>query len=97
MHVCKGGQISEVGAKFPRKFGPPGAIFPRKFGPGGPNFRGGGAKFPVTPATDPALIPILSAIQQSMAENQNLILEEAQRSTSEEAKSPASEKAQHIA
>ena len=42
MHVCKGGQISEVGAKFPRKFGPPGAIFPRKFGPGGPNF-------PVTP------------------------------------------------
>ena len=37
----KGGQISEVGAKFPRKFGPPGAIFPRKFGPGGPNFRGG--------------------------------------------------------
>ena len=42
----KGGQISEVGAKFPRKFGPPeakfpGAKFPRKFGPGGPNFRGG--------------------------------------------------------
>ena len=48
MHVCKGGQISEVGAKFPRKLGPPGAIFPRKFGRGGPNFRGG-AKFPVTP------------------------------------------------
>ena len=45
----------------------------------------------------PALIAILPAIQQSMAENQNLILEEAQRSTSEEAKSPASEKAQHIA
>ena len=41
MRVCKGGQISEVGAKFPREFGPPGAIFPRKFGPGGPNFRGG--------------------------------------------------------
>ena len=37
MHVCKGGQISEVGAKFPRKFGPK-----------GPNFRG--ARFPVTPA-----------------------------------------------
>ena len=44
MRVCKGGQISEVGDKFPRKFGPPGAIFPRKFGPGGgegANFRGG--------------------------------------------------------
>ena len=41
MHVCKGGQISEVGAKFPRKYGPRGAKFPRKFGPGGPNFRGG--------------------------------------------------------
>ena len=41
MHAGKGGQISEVGDKFPRKFGPPGAIFPRKFGPGGPNFRGG--------------------------------------------------------
>ena len=50
MHVCKGGQISEVGAKFPRKYGPRGAKFPRKFGPGGgANFRGG-AKFPVTPA-----------------------------------------------
>ena len=49
------------------------------------------------PATDPALIAILSAIQQTMAENKNLILEEAQRSTSEEAKSPASEEAQHIA
>ena len=49
------------------------------------------------PATDPALIAILSAIQQSMAENPNLILEEAQRSTSEEAKSPASEEAQRIA
>ena len=37
MHVCKGGQISEVGAKFPRKYGPRGGqIF-------------GGAKFPVTP------------------------------------------------
>ena len=36
MHVCKGGQISEVGAKFPRKYGPRGGqIF-------------GGAKFPVT-------------------------------------------------
>ena len=42
MHVCKGGQISEVGAKFPRKFGPPGAIFPRKFGPGGGQIFGGG-------------------------------------------------------
>ena len=62
------------------------------------------------PATDPALIAILSAIQQTMAENTNLILElkssshhapvaseEAQRSASEEAKSPASEEAQHIA
>ena len=39
MHVCKRGQISEVGAKFPRKYGPRGGqIF------------GGGAKFPVTPA-----------------------------------------------
>ena len=35
MHVCKGGQISEVGAKFPRKFGPGGG------GGGGANFRGG--------------------------------------------------------
>ena len=45
----KGGQISERGAKFPRKYGPRGggAIFPRKFGPGGPYF--GGAKFPGTP------------------------------------------------
>ena len=44
----KGGQISETGAKFPRKYGPRGgAIFPRKFGPGGPYF--GGAKFPGTP------------------------------------------------
>ena len=65
------------------------------------------------PATDPALIAILSAIQQTMAENKNLILElkssshhapvasvaseEAQLSASEEAKSPASEEAQHIA
>ena len=62
------------------------------------------------PATDPALITILSAIQQTMAENKNLILElkpsshhapvaseEAQRSASEEAKSPASEEAKHIA
>ena len=62
------------------------------------------------PATDPALIAILSAIQQTMGENTNLILElkssshhapvasdEAQRSASEEAKSPASEEAQHIA
>ena len=49
------------------------------------------------PATDPALIAILSAIQQTMAENKNLMLElkssshhapvEAQRSASEEAKS----------
>ena len=45
----KGGQISERGAKFPRKYGPRGGgIFPRKFGPGGPYF--GGAKFPGTPA-----------------------------------------------
>ena len=61
------------------------------------------------PATDPALIAILSAIQQTMAENKNLILElkssshhapvasEEARSASEEAKSPASEEAQHIA
>ena len=62
------------------------------------------------PASDLALIAILSAIQQTMAENKNLILElkssshhapvaseEAQRSASEEAKSPASEEAQHIA
>ena len=61
------------------------------------------------PATDPALIAILSAIQQTMAENKNLILElkssshhapvaseEARRSASEEAKSPASEETQHI-
>ena len=40
MHVCKGGQISEVGAKFPRKYGPRGAKF------------SGGAKFPVTPERD---------------------------------------------
>ena len=52
MRVCKGGQISEVGDKFPRKFGPPGAIFPRKFGPGGGGQIFGGAKFPVTPAGD---------------------------------------------
>ena len=50
MHVCKGGQISEVGAKFPRKYGPRGAKFPRKFGPGSQIF--GGAKFPVTPGQD---------------------------------------------
>ena len=60
------------------------------------------------PTTDPALIAILSAIQQTMAENKNLIFElnssshhapvaseKAQRSASEEAKSP--EEAQHIA
>ena len=54
------------------------------------------------PATDPALITILSAIQQTMAENKNLILELKSSShhapvASEEAKSPASEEAQHIA
>ena len=43
----KGGQISERGDKFPRKYGPREAKFPRKFGRGGQIF--GGAKFPVTP------------------------------------------------
>ena len=47
----KGGQISERGAKFPRKYGPGGGIFPRKFGPGEPYF-GGGGKFPGTPGND---------------------------------------------
>ena len=41
MHVCKGGQISEVGAKFPRKFGPRGPYFLGNLARGG--------KFPVTP------------------------------------------------
>ena len=53
MQVCKGGQISEVGDKFPRKFGSPGAIFPRKIGPGVQIF--GGAKFPVTPEVNPQM------------------------------------------
>jgi hypothetical protein len=60
------------------------------------------------PATDPTLIAILSAMQQTMAENKNLILDltasqhhapvasqEAQHSASEEANPPASEEAQH--
>ena len=63
-----------------------------------------------TPTTDPALIAILSAIQQTMTEHTSLILDlkssqhhgpvasqEAQRSASEEANSPASEEAQHSA
>jgi uncharacterized protein involved in copper resistance len=62
------------------------------------------------PATDPMLIAILSAMQQTMAENTNLILDvtaslhqapvtsqEAQHSASEEANPPASEEAQHAA
>ncbi len=46
--MFEGGQISEGGDKFPRKFGPGGDKFPRKFGPGGQIF--GGDIFPVTPA-----------------------------------------------
>ena len=47
MHVCKGGQISEVGDKFPRKFGPRGPYFLGNLARGRQIF--GGAKFPVTP------------------------------------------------
>ena len=62
------------------------------------------------PATDPTLITILSAIQRTMTENRNLILElttsqhhapiapqEAQHSASEEADPPASEEVQSTA
>ena len=52
------------------------------------------------PATDPALIAILSAIQQSMAENKNLILELKSSShhapvVSEEAHVPLQKKQNH--
>ena len=46
MHVCKGGQISEVGDKFPRKFGPPrGPYFLGNLAPPGAKFSGGGGNF----------------------------------------------------
>ena len=61
MHVCKGGQISEVGAKFPKKYGPRGAKFPRKFGPEGGGQIFGRAKFPVTPDESVVIITVRSS------------------------------------
>ncbi len=47
--MFEGGQISEGGDKFPRKFGPGGTNFPGNLARGGQIF--GGDIFPVTPAT----------------------------------------------
>ncbi len=46
--MFEGGQISEGGDKFPRKFGPGGTNFPGNLARGGQIF--GGDIFPVTPA-----------------------------------------------
>ncbi len=45
--MFEGGQISEGGDKFPRKFGPGGTNFPGNLARGGQIF--GGDIFPVTP------------------------------------------------
>ena len=67
--LVKGGQISERGDKFPRKYGLREAKFPRKSGPGGPNFRGGqifgGAKFPVTPGKSAHINSPLNRLYQN--------------------------------
>ena len=48
--MFEGGQISEGGDKFPRKFGPGGTNFPGNLARGGQIF--GGDIFPVTPVYD---------------------------------------------